>query len=138
MKHSHAHLCMRAFICTHLHKQYTAYPGIYMHDIYCINVNSYSCLVAKDPMSYRPLATQQDYRSNYDRSSDRLAPSSIEITVDRSRTAVSGGDGNLSGLSQHLVKFVWYPNDPFKVHESKATLLSSFSVSSYHVLRKYV
>ena len=94
-------------------------------------------LVARDPMStkpvgFRPVATQQDFGGGYDRSSDRLAPSSNEATVDRSRAAVSGGDGgNLSGLSQRLVKFVWFPNDPFKVHEPKATLLSSFTVSHF-------
>ena len=82
------------------------------------------------PVGYRPVATQQNFGSAYDRSSDRLAPSSSETTVDRSRAAVSGGDGgNLSGLSQRLVKFVWFPSDPFKVHEAKATLLSSFTVS---------
>ena len=80
-----------------------------------------------------PPATQQNFGGNFDRSSDRLAPSSKEITVDRSRAAVGGGDGTLSGLSQRLVKFVWYPRDPFKVHEQKATLLSSFTVSYLHV-----
>ena len=83
------------------------------------------------PVNYRPLATQQDFGSGYDRSSDRLIPSSKETTTDRSRAAVGGGDGNFSTLSQRLVKFVWFPNDPFKVHESKATLLSSFTVSLY-------
>ena len=96
------------------------------------------CIVAGDPMSSKPMgyhtpATQQNFGGGYDRSSDRLAPSSKETTVDRSRAAVGGGDGNLSGLSQRLVKFVWFPNDPFKVHEPKATLLSSFTVS-YEVL----
>ena len=126
----HTHSCMCVI---HLHMLYASYPKIYMHNICCIIVILFLLIVAGDAMklsSYRPPATQQNYSGSYDRSSDRLAPSSNDTTVDRSRTAVSGGDGNHSGLSQHLVKFVWYPNDPFKVHESKATLLSSFTVSS--------
>ena len=94
--------------------------------------------VAGDPMSIKPTglhppATQQSFGGSYDRSSDRLASSNKETTVSRSRTAVGGGDGNFSGLSQRLVKFVWFPNDPFKVHEVKATLLSSFTVSYFHI-----
>ena len=90
-------------------------------------------IVASDPMSTKPLgypppATQQNFGGSFDRSSDRLAASSKETTVDRSRAAVGGGDGTLSGISQRLVKFVWFPSDPFKVHDQKATLLSSFTV----------
>ena len=108
----------------------------------CTYTYAYCYIVAGDPMSTKPVghhhppATQQNFGGNFERSSDRLAPSNKKITVDHSRAAV-GGDGNLSGLSQRLVKFVWYPNDPFKVHEQKATLLSSFTVSylqSFHVL----
>ena len=82
------------------------------------------------PVCYRPVATKHDFGSGYDRRTERSAPSSNEPMVDNSRAAVSGGGGgNLSGLSQCLVKFVWFPSDPFKVHEAKATLLSSFTVS---------
>ena len=81
------------------------------------------------PVVYQPLATQQDFGGGYDRSSDRLILSSKETTTDRSRAAVGSGDGNFSTLSQRLVKFVWFPNDPFKVHESKVTLLFSLTVS---------
>ena len=52
-------------------------------------------------VGYYPVATEQNFGSGYDRSSD----------------------------SQRLVKFVWFPSDPFKAHEAKATLLSSFTVS---------
>jgi len=95
-------------------------------------------IVAGDPMStkltsYRTPAVQHNFGGGYDRSSGRLAPSSAETTVDRSRAAVSGGDGSFSGLSQHLVQFVWYPNDPFKVQESKANLLSSFTVRYFNI-----
>ena len=83
------------------------------------------------PVGYQPLATQQDFGGDHDRSSDRLTPSRKETTTDHSRAAVGGVDGNFSSLSQRLVKFVWLPNDPFKVCESKATLLSSFTVSFY-------
>ncbi|XP_065906919.1 uncharacterized protein [Dysidea avara] len=65
----------------------------------------------------------------YDGSSDRRpVPSSSDDRFDRSsRAAVSGGDEPFSGLSQHLVRFVWFPSDPFKIKENKVTLLSSFT-----------
>ena len=37
-------------------------------------------------------------------------------------------------VTLRLVKFVWYPSDPFKVHEQKVILLSSFTVSNLYVL----
>lgn len=109
--------------------QYVFYNTIYFYSIHI-------CIVAGDAMStkpvgYRPMATQQNFDTGYDRGSDRLAASSKETTVDRGRAAVGGGDGTYSGLSQCLVKFVWFPSDPFKVHETKATLLSSFTVSYF-------
>ena len=95
------------------------------------------CIVkASDPLntkltSHRPPITQQNFGSGHDRSSDRLAPSSKDTSAGPSSSSatVGGGDGGFTGLSQRLVKFVWYPNDPFKVHDEKATLLSSFTVS---------
>ena len=87
-------------------------------------------------VGHHPVAAQQDFGGGYDRSSDRLAPSSSETTVDRSRAAVSGGDGgNLSGLSQRLVKFVWFPNNPSKFYDPKATFLSSFAVSLFFICK---
>ena len=81
-----------------------------------------------------PVDMRQNYGGGgggYDRSSDRRpVPSSNDDRSDRSgRAAVSGSDEPFSGLSQHLVRFVWFPSDPFKIQENKVTLLSSFTVS---------
>jgi len=68
----------------------------------------------------------------FDGGSDRRpVPASSDDRSDRSsRAAVSGSDDTtFSGLSQHVVKFIWFPNDPFKIQDKKVTLLSSFTVS---------
>ena len=71
-----------------------------------------------------------DGGGGYDRSSDRRhLPSSNDNRSDRSsRAAVSGGSESFSDLSQHQVRFLWFPSDP-KIQVNKVTLLSSFTVS---------
>ena len=100
------------------------------------------CIVkASDPLntkltSHRPPITQQNFGSGHDRSSDRLASSSKHTSASPSSSSatVGGGNGGFTRLSQCLVKFVWYPSDPSKIHDEKATLLSFFTVSYFDVL----
>ena len=102
----------------------------------------YICIVKASDLlntkltSHHPPVTQQNFGSGHDRNSDRLAPSFkyTSASPSSSSATVGGGDGGFTGLSQRLVKFVWYPNDPSKVHDEKATLLSSFTVSYFDVL----
>ena len=55
------------------------------------------------------------------------------------RATVSGGDENIcSSLSQRLVKFVWFPSDPFQVHEPKATFMTSLAVSYIYFNHVYM
>ena len=84
--------------------------------------------------SHRTLTTKQKSGDSHDRTS-----SNKENAVDHMRAAVSGGDENIcSSLSQRLVKFVWFPSDPFQVHEPKATFMTSLAVSYIYFNHVYM